>query len=192
LDNLNETTENIIEEQSNNDSESIKAPTRNKYASKRFGALYAGLAGILTVLALGVNFFFAEPAEAAPVLIDVRTAEEFALGHVYGAINIPLNLPPDEFHARLAELDLGVPFSLNCGTGARADRVAEFMSSQGFTVVNSYSLDEALESTGGKYVGDLEASRALNPTRYDDLEEFADGAPMCALTGESLFGTTRD
>ena len=37
----------------------------------------------------------------APVVIDVRTAEEYAAGHIPGAVNIPF----DQIAQRIAEVD---------------------------------------------------------------------------------------
>lgn len=50
-------------------------------------------------------------------LIDVRSATEFAGGHLPCAINIPL----EQIELRTADLDLHVPFVLVC-QGARALR----------------------------------------------------------------------
>jgi len=56
--------------------------------------------------------FAVSAAELNPgvVLVDVRPAEEFAFGHLDGAINIPL----DELPARLAELPRNSPVVLYC------------------------------------------------------------------------------
>jgi len=127
-------------------------------------------------------------AEAAPTIIDVRTAEEFAAGHLEGAVNIPLNAT--DFKDQIDALDPDGEFILHCGTGARADRVAEFMQSQGFGLTGSFSLEEARDLTGANVIGDLDQAAALNPTTNEIVGE--NGPPTCALTGESLFGVTRN
>lgn len=57
-------------------------------------------------------------AGAAPAILDVRTRDEYAAGHVSGAINIPFN----EVARRLHELDAlrERPLVLYCGHGPRA------------------------------------------------------------------------
>lgn len=123
-------------------------------------------------------------------IVDVRTAEEFAAGHLEGAVNIPLNAT--DFHERIKSLDQYSDFILHCGTGARADRVVDIMAEQGFGgQIGSHSLTEALEIGGASVFGDLALANRLNPTRYEDVESL-DGPPMCAITGESLFRVTRD
>jgi len=52
--------------------------------------------------------------------VDVRSATEFAAGHVPGAVNIPM----EQIEARLADLTPGVPIVLICQSGARARMVA--------------------------------------------------------------------
>jgi rhodanese-related sulfurtransferase len=49
-------------------------------------------------------------------LVDVRSASEFASGHIPGAVNIPM----DQIEARLDDLRPGVPIILVCQTGKRA------------------------------------------------------------------------
>lgn len=160
--------------------------------------LVVGLVGTLDFNAAGateeapalIEMSETEDTEEAPLIIDVRTAEEFEAGHIEGAINIPLDADPDEFRAQIDALDRSGDFILHCGTGARADRVAEFMADQGFTgLIGSYSLEEAVNLSGVNIIGDLTAADAVNPTITE-----ADGAEnqrMCAITGDSLFGVTR-
>jgi len=57
----------------------------------------------------------------APVVIDVRTPEEYALGHVPGAINIPF----DQVAQRIAEVEAPHGVALYCMVGPRA-RKGEF------------------------------------------------------------------
>jgi 3-mercaptopyruvate sulfurtransferase SseA len=47
----------------------------------------------------------AQGAESAPVIIDVRGEEEYAAGHIPGALHIPA----DELEARLDEIPKGRP-----------------------------------------------------------------------------------
>jgi len=52
----------------------------------------------------------------APVVIDVRTPEEYGSGHVPGAINIPF----DQVAARISEVDAPHGVALYCMVGPRA------------------------------------------------------------------------
>jgi rhodanese-related sulfurtransferase len=55
-------------------------------------------------------------AGVAPVVIDVRTTEEFESGHVPGAVNIPF----DQVAARIGEVDAPHGVALYCMVGPRA------------------------------------------------------------------------
>ena len=52
----------------------------------------------------------------APVVIDVRTPEEFATGHIPGAVNIPW----DQVAARIGEVEAPHGVALYCMVGPRA------------------------------------------------------------------------
>ncbi len=65
-------------------------------------------------------------------LVDVRTPEEFAAGHVEGALNIPV----DALAGRLGELpDPAAPLVLYCGSGRRSARAAALLAEKGYTAV---------------------------------------------------------
>lgn len=49
-------------------------------------------------------------------IVDLRTAREYAVGHLSGAVNIPAF----ELEARLDEIPKGRPVMLYCGLGARS------------------------------------------------------------------------
>ena len=83
------------------------------------------------------------------ILIDVREQSEFGLGHIPGAVNMPLN----ELNAKASELkDKKAPLYVYCQTGARAVNAVNNLKSIGFTNVNNI---------GGiaRYKGDLEKSK---------------------------------
>lgn len=73
-------------------------------------------------------------AGQVPVLVDVRTPEEYGRGHVPGTLHIPLNTIP----ARYGELDAykGGPVYLICQKGGRSAQACMFLENQGFDVVN--------------------------------------------------------
>jgi len=83
--------------------------------------------------------FFSKKSEAAPprarkhslqgvTLIDVRSSEEFAQGHMQGAINIPVQ----ELAQRLNELDQAHPVAVYCRSGRRSAAAASLLAASGF------------------------------------------------------------
>jgi rhodanese-related sulfurtransferase len=62
--------------------------------------------------------------QANAQLIDVRSATEFASGHIPGAINIPM----EQIEARLADLDSARPLVLVCQSGQRARMTAGLLA----------------------------------------------------------------
>lgn len=55
--------------------------------------------------------------------VDVRSATEFAAGHVPGAVNIPM----DQVESRLADFSPSLPVVLICQSGVRADMVSALL-----------------------------------------------------------------
>jgi phage shock protein E len=72
-----------------------------------------------------------EQKDDALIILDVRTWEEFAAGHVPGAINIPYTHLP----ARISELPSAAEKDIvvYCTTGVRAERAAARFRENGFT-----------------------------------------------------------
>ncbi len=67
--------------------------------------------------------------DAAPLVLDVRSPEEFATGHVPGAVNIPY----DKVASRLAEIPKDKDVVLYCRSGRRAGLAAETLEANGYT-----------------------------------------------------------
>jgi len=67
------------------------------------------------------------------VILDVRTADEFAAGHLDGATMIDFYSP--DFADRLAALDRDVPYLLYCHSGNRSGQARQLMSDLGFVDV---------------------------------------------------------
>jgi phage shock protein E len=69
----------------------------------------------------------------APTVLDVRTPEEFAAGHLPGAINIP----HDELAGRLDELDFARDSEVvvHCERGGRASAAEAVLVEAGFSDV---------------------------------------------------------
>lgn len=59
-----------------------------------------------------------------PLLLDVRTPEEYADRHVEAALLIPL----DQLVARVGELDPGRPTLVVCGHGMRSLMACQFLA----------------------------------------------------------------
>lgn len=64
-------------------------------------------------------------------LIDVREVDEFAAGHVPGAINIPMST----IGGRLDDLPEGA-FDVICAVGGRSGRVVEALEARGYDATN--------------------------------------------------------
>ncbi|TXN31389.1 FAD-dependent oxidoreductase [Lacisediminihabitans profunda] len=69
--------------------------------------------------------------EAGARLIDVRRPDEFAAGHIPGAVNVPL----DELRGRLDELPVG-SLIVHCQVGQRGHTAARLLGQHGFDVRN--------------------------------------------------------
>jgi rhodanese-related sulfurtransferase len=78
---------------------------------------------------------------AAPILFDVRNPDEYAAGHVPGAVLVPL--PQLAERMDTFEAHKGETIYLICQSGGRSGRAAQYLSSQGYDVVN------ILGGTGG-------------------------------------------
>src|SRR5688572_29894412 len=83
---------------------------------------------------------FVNNGDAEFVLIDVREEDEFAAGHLPGAVNLPLS----EFQFRTDEVDEDKPVVLVCRTDNRSEMAAQILTANGYD--NVYHL---LEGTMG-------------------------------------------
>jgi len=79
------------------------------------------------------------------VILDIRTPEEFAAGHIAGAINI--DYYASDFEALLGDLDLDVPYVMYCNSGNRSSNALALMDSIGFAEV--YELDGGIQAWFG-------------------------------------------
>jgi phage shock protein E len=67
-------------------------------------------------------------SKVAPVVIDVRTPEEYASGHIPGAVNIPF----DQVARRIAEIDAPHGVALYCMVGPRARKGESALLAAGY------------------------------------------------------------
>jgi phage shock protein E len=90
--------------------------------------------GLLDLLGLGsksdsIQEFVANGA----VIIDVRTAEEFASGHIKGSKNIPLNL----IASKIQEIKkLNQPVIACCRSGMRSAQATSILKQHGINTLN--------------------------------------------------------
>ena len=73
------------------------------------------------------------PAEY--LLLDVRTAEEFAFSAISGAVNIPL----DELRDRLSEIPIDKPIYVYCAVGLRGYLALKILTARGYKEVKNLS-----------------------------------------------------
>jgi phage shock protein E len=67
------------------------------------------------------------------VMLDVRTPEEYAQGHIPGITLIPLDQVPN----RLSEIPKDKTVVVTCRTGNRSDQAAQFLRQQGYDNVHN-------------------------------------------------------
>ena len=73
-------------------------------------------------------------AQAGAVLLDVRTPEEYAEGHIPGSVNVPLQ-SIDKVASALADKTKTV--FVYCRSGARSSQAVAFMKQMGYTEVHN-------------------------------------------------------
>lgn len=113
----------------------------------------ASLVAVLAVAASAVGCASAaEPTASAPIaadtiVLDVRTPEEFAGGHLEGAEL--RDVSSGELAAALPEMDPDAAYLVYCRSGSRAAQAEALMEQAGFDdVTNLGSLDQAAAATG--------------------------------------------
>ncbi len=79
---------------------------------------------------LSARDFMQRVIQTGAVLLDVRTPEEYAAGHVAGAQLIDVQQP--DFGMNIATLDPSLAYALYCRAGVRATVAAEQMQIAGF------------------------------------------------------------
>ncbi|WP_422349853.1 rhodanese-like domain-containing protein [Flagellimonas sp.] len=70
-------------------------------------------------------------------LVDVRTPEEYAGGHIGDAINI--HIKASDFEERMSQMDKEAPIYLYCKKGGRSNQAAKRLVGMGFQTVYDYS-----------------------------------------------------
>ncbi|WP_205618400.1 rhodanese-like domain-containing protein [Schaalia suimastitidis] len=100
-----------------------------------------------TTSADAANTADTQASTESTTIIDVRTPEEYAQGHLEGAINIDLSSP--SFADTIAQLDTAGSYVVYCRSGNRSGQALTLMTNAGFVdVTNAGGLQEAAETLG--------------------------------------------
>ena len=68
-------------------------------------------------------------------LIDVRTPGEYDLGHIPGAVNVPV----DTLQSEAANWDRSKTYVVYCASGARSAQAVDIMTSMGFKNIDHFN-----------------------------------------------------
>ena len=100
----------------------------------RWAALSGLLVIVVSALALAANDLATIQSNiSGPVIIDVRTPQEFATGSIEGAVNLPLKGLPDSLLNEGIELDEEV--AVYCRSGRRSAEAKTLLKAAGFELV---------------------------------------------------------
>ena len=84
---------------------------------------------------LDANAFASDIQNPGVVVLDVRTAGEFASGHIENAINI--DVESSDFDSQIAKLDKKVEYAVYCHSGRRSGIASDKMVKSGFEKVTN-------------------------------------------------------
>ena len=86
---------------------------------------------------VGITDFAEVIASPDVTIVDVRTPEEFAEGHIEGAVNIPVEYA--DFTDQVSQLDADGTYAVYCRSGNRSQTAVDQMSRVGINGI--YELD---------------------------------------------------
>ena len=79
--------------------------------------------------------FLVKSQEPNVIVLDVRTAGEFAAGHLANALNV--DVEAGKFDSEIAKLDKSATYAVYCRSGRRSEIASEKMAKAGFAnIVN--------------------------------------------------------
>jgi rhodanese-related sulfurtransferase len=110
--------------------------------------LIASLVAVFAVSALSACSSNASlDMTSVAAVIDVRTADEFATGHLDGALNF--DIQGSEFSSQIDTLDKAANYVIYCRSGNRAGQAVSYMQENGFTgtLTNAGSVADASAAT---------------------------------------------
>ncbi len=93
---------------------------------------------------ISLEEFERRKAEKDAVVLDVRSPEEFAAGHVPGAVNLPVKAK--DFDERVAALDKKKTYLVHCAVGVRSEQACKKMSA---TVDNLFNFAGGMKAWQG-------------------------------------------
>ena len=118
-------------------------------SKRRVGLVFAGVVAVAIVSITCFSFCGAQQpfywtisvsdarammqSSSNPLVVDVRTPQEYAQGHLKGAVNIPLSDLP----LRMDGLDHNRPMVVYCQTGVRSAQGSSLLVRAGFAKVFS-------------------------------------------------------
>jgi len=91
--------------------------------------------GSATTVNLNVSEFSQKITEPGVIILDVRTPEEFASGHIQGAVNIDFN--SGDFANEITRLNPSETYAIYCRSGSRSGQAASIMHVAGFHDVSN-------------------------------------------------------
>ncbi len=81
--------------------------------------------------------FLSTASQPGVVVLDVRTAGEYAAGHLTDAVNVDVEAPT--FDSQIAKLDKGTTYAVYCHSGRRSALATDAMAQAGFTQLSNLS-----------------------------------------------------
>jgi rhodanese-related sulfurtransferase len=90
------------------------------------------------------------------VLLDVREDEEWAAGHVEGAIHIPMGQVPQRYAANPELFEPEGTLVVMCKVGGRSANVTMWLRQQGVEATNMYGGILAWEESGRPLVNEID------------------------------------
>ena len=91
-------------------------------------------------------------------IIDVRTPGEYALAHIPGAVNVPV----DQLQASAASWNRSASYVVYCASGARSAQASEIMKAMGFK--NVADLSGGIEAWTGQVEKGAATAQQTIPT----------------------------
>ena len=98
-------------------------------------ALVAGCSSSSASADLDGTAFAEQVATPGVITLDVRTPEEFAAGHIPGAVN--MNVESGTFEQDLSALDPNATYAVYCRSGRRSAEAISIMEGAGFTSMSN-------------------------------------------------------
>jgi phage shock protein E len=106
-------------------------------ASCQEKAMESSGTGVISVDVNVIDFATILDTAQTGIILDVRTDQEFASGHISGAQQ--MNFYDSDFKSQLETLDPDVPVYIYCRSGGRSGKAASMMKAMGFRAV--YNLE---------------------------------------------------